>query len=129
MPYIKTEYENNTAPAINATNLNKAENGIETAVAHSEEPHAPAVTSVITETSAYTVTEDDYVILCSNTFTLTLPTAVGHDGVKTIKNIGTGTITIVCDGVETIDGGTTAELSIQYESISIISDGGNWYVI
>lgn len=42
MPYSKTTWTNDAGAALNATNLNKIENGIETGVTHSEVPHAPA---------------------------------------------------------------------------------------
>lgn len=85
--------------------------------------------SVVSKSATYTATGADTVILCTGTFTLTLPTAVGHSGVKYVKNVSTGTITVDCFGAETIDGGATAELTSQYESISLVSDGGNWYVL
>ena len=86
--------------------------------------------SVSSVSATYTVLTSDSVIECtSNTFTLTLPTAVGVNG-KTfiIKNSGTGTITIDGDGTETIDDSLTALLSSKYDSITIISNGTNWII-
>lgn len=83
------------------------------------------------QTSNYTIDNTDCVINCTaNTFTVTLPTAVGVEGqYYIIKNSGTGVITIDGDGSETIDGSLTFILSIQYQSITIISNGLNWSVI
>jgi hypothetical protein len=86
--------------------------------------------SISTQTTAYTIGATDSVVLCNGTFTVTLPTAVGRTG-KTyeIKNIGTGTVTVDGNGSQTIDGALTFVLDAQYEAITIISDGSNWWVI
>ena len=84
------------------------------------------------QTSAYIVdvTTDCVVNCTANTFTVTLPTAVGIEGQYfVIKNSGTGVITIDGDGSETIDGSLSFYLSTQYESIMVISNGANWAVI
>lgn len=82
-------------------------------------------------TSAYTIDNEDCVVNCtSGTFTVTLPTAVGCEGQYfIIKNSGTGVITIDGDGAETIDGQNNKILAVQYESMTVISDGANWKVI
>ena len=87
--------------------------------------------SYITKTATYTITSDDYTINCTaNTFTTTLPTAVGITGrIYNIKNSGTGTITIAANGTETIDGSLTAIIATQYNSITIQSTGTNWIII
>lgn len=83
------------------------------------------------QTSAYTVDNTDCVINCTaNTFTVTLPTAVGCEGQYfIIKNSGTGVITVDGDGSETIDGAANKILAVQYEGIVVISNGANWLVI
>jgi hypothetical protein len=76
------------------------------------------------------VTTDCVVNCTSGTFTVTLPTAVGIEGQYfTVKNSGTGVITIDGDGSETIDGAANKILAVQYESITVVSDGVNWVVI
>lgn len=79
----------------------------------------------------YTVTATDCVIDCTaNTFTVTLPTAAGIQGqVFTIKNSGTGVITVAAAGGEFIDGRATQTLSVRYESITIISTNTSWRII
>lgn len=73
----------------------------------------------------------DCVVNCTaNTFTVTLPTAVGIEGQYfVIKNSGTGVITIDGDGSETIDGATNKTLSVQYESMTLVSNGANWIIV
>ena len=75
-----------------------------------------------------TLTASHAIILASETITLTLPTGISGT-VYDIKNVGTGVITIKPDDLETIDGGSTATISTQYECITIVSDGSDWYVI
>lgn len=83
------------------------------------------------QTGAYTIDNTDCVVNCTaNTFTVTLPTAVGAEGQYfVIKNSGTGVITIDGDGSETIDGQGSKTLAIQYESMTVISNGANWLVV
>ena len=63
--------------------------------------------------------------------TLTLPTAVGITGkVFTVKrNYSGGSTTVIPTGSETIDGGTSFELSTDGESFGFVSDGSNWHII
>jgi len=89
----------------------------------------------ITATSA-TLGDDDYVVLvdddtAGSTVTITLPAAASHTGRQYhIKKMGT-TANVIVDGnaSETIDGGTTATLTTQYEAITIVCDGSNWSII
>lgn len=82
-------------------------------------------------TSNYTVDNLDCVVNCtSGTFTVTMPTAVGAEGQYfIIKNSGTGVITIEGDNVETIDGAIFKILAVQYESLTLVSDGSNWIIV
>jgi len=88
-----------------------------------------SLSSVVSKSANYTMTEDDFVVLCTGNFTVTLPTAVGVTGKQIdVKNISNGIITVDGAGVETIDGQLTQTLN-QDETITIISDGSNWYII
>jgi Pectate lyase superfamily protein/Major tropism determinant N-terminal domain len=83
------------------------------------------------QTSTYAILATDYTINCtSGTFTTTLPTAIGITGrVYNIKNSGTGVITIATTSAQTIDGSTTAVLSVQYTSLNVQSNGANWIIL
>lgn len=85
----------------------------------------------VAKTGTYTAGATDYVINCTaNTFTVSLPTAVGITGrVYVIKNSGTGVITVDPNGAQTIDGLSAYTLAVQYESITVMSNGANWIVI
>lgn len=89
---------------------------------------------VTEKTANYTAATTDTVILCDATagaFTITLPTAVGNTGkVFEIKKIDAANdVTVDGDGTETIDDGTTAVLTVQYEAITIVSDGDEWFIL
>lgn len=84
--------------------------------------------NVTTVNSTYTATSADDVILANGTFTVTLPSAAGILGKTiTVKNVGSGTITVDGDGSETIDGDPSVTLSAQ-ATISLVSDGANWNI-
>lgn len=84
----------------------------------------------IAKTANYTTTLNDFTVDCtSNTFTVTLLTAVANSGtVFVIKNSGTGTITVATTSSQTIDGVSTLTLT-QGQSRWIQSDNANWKII
>jgi hypothetical protein len=80
------------------------------------------------KTSTYSISDDDYFVDCSGTFTVTLPTSISVSGkIYVIKNSGSGTITIDTSLSQTIDGSLTKSLS-QNQSISVQSNGSNWLI-
>lgn len=85
----------------------------------------------VAKTGTYSITTSDYLIDCTaNTFTVTLPTAVGITGqIFEVKNSGAGTITIATTSSQTIDGVTTKTISTQYNFYQVMSNGANWIVI
>jgi hypothetical protein len=91
----------------------------------------PVSSKYVAKTSGYTAGATDFVVDCTaNTFTVTLPTAVGIAGKQyCVKNSGTGVITIGTTSAQTIDGAENRKLSVQYESFWVISDGANWKII
>ena len=95
---------------------------------------------LVTDIETFTASSDtldtaNHVCLCdcsSNDITLNLPAASGNSGLQYyIKKIDSSVNSITIDGnaSETIDGSTTQEISTQYESLTIISDGINWHII
>lgn len=69
--------------------------------------------SVVSKTGEYTATPDDDVILCNGTFTVNLQAVANFSHPLTIKNTGSGTITIDPYSAETIDGDATYDLTGQ----------------
>ena len=63
-------------------------------------------------------------------FTINLPTAVGNTAKFNVKKLlAAGQIVVDPFGTQTIDGGLTAALNNQYESITLVSDNANWWII
>lgn len=83
--------------------------------------------TVVAKTGAYTAVSGE-VVLANGTFAVTLPTATANREV-TVKNVGTGVITVTRAGSALIDGASTAPLSIQYAAITVVADGSNWHII
>ena len=121
MPYSKTLYVNNSTPAINATNLNKMEDGIEQAVNHAESTHAP-VTADNTENyldtntgivNLYTLTDlaNTFNITPAKitVFTSTLLNTNGHFTVNTVDQ----EVTAVTGGVHRVHGVVGLEAPIN----------------
>jgi len=84
----------------------------------------------VAKTGNYTATDADGMINCTaGSLTITLPTSVARAGKQfTIKNSGTGRITVVGTSSQTIDGQLSQYL-LQYDSMSVVSDGANWLII
>lgn len=86
-------------------------------------------------TSNITLNSSHYVVLCNATsgnITVTLPASVNNARrVYHIKKTDSSSNTVIIDGnaSETIDDGTTATLTTQYESIKIVCDGSNWQIL
>jgi hypothetical protein len=88
-----------------------------------------SVNNISTNTTAGAAANTDYVYLISGTTTLTLPTAVGNTNRYTLKNVGTGTVTINTTSSQTIDGSTSITMAVRYTALDVISDGTNWNII
>jgi len=89
---------------------------------------------LVTKTSSYTITTGDQIIIAdaaSGEINITLPTAVGSTGTYyTVKRINTSnSVTIVTTSSQLIDGGSTVVLSTQYQSVTVVSNGSNWFII
>jgi hypothetical protein len=84
----------------------------------------------VAKTANYTATISDYTIDCTaNSFTVTLPTAVGITGrIYNIKNSGTGTITVATTSGQLIDGGSNPTLT-QYDNLQVQSTGSSWIIL
>ena len=80
-----------------------------------------------------TLGTSDHTVLCDctlNSITINLPAAI--DGQQyVIKKIDSSinTVTIDGDSSETIDGALTKILTTQYECVTIVSDGTNWFIV
>ena len=84
----------------------------------------------VAKTANYTLTIDDRLVNCTaNSFTITLPTAVGITGREyIIKNTGSATtITIASTSSQTIDGAIPSTYNVTtLTPLRVVSDGANW---
>lgn len=88
-----------------------------------------SINSISINTTAGATAQTDYVYLVSGTTTLTLPDATGgNTNLYTVKNVGTGVVTVNTTSSQTIDGSLTITLSVQYTAVDLISDTNNWGV-
>jgi hypothetical protein len=80
-------------------------------------------------TTNYTATGSGYYFANSaSAISLTLPSAA-TDGITVhIKNVNTGILTINPVSAQTIDGQTSWGLNSQYQAITLVSQGGSWWV-
>lgn len=85
--------------------------------------YVPFATKAVPVTSAYSVASGIGFVVCTGTFTVTLPTASSWPGREiTVKNIGSGTIT-----VSPVVSGNTTSIA-QHEAATYVAYGTNWYV-
>lgn len=92
--------------------------------------NAGVVCAYVAKTANYTITTSDYTVDCTaNSFTVTLPTAVGVQGqVYNIINSGSGTITLATTSSQTIGNispATTWTIN-PGEVVNVQSDNANW---
>ena len=86
------------------------------------------VSSIAVNTNAGSASQTDYVYLVSSGATLTMPTAVGNTNQYTIKNTGATSATVAFQIGQTCDGSSSLTL-LQYDSVDLVSNGSNWWVI
>lgn len=89
----------------------------------------------VTKSADYVATNDDFVIWVDASAaprTITLPTAVGNPHKPfVVKKIDAtaNAVTVDANGAETIDGALTYVMTVQYTSITIVSDNTQWWII
>ena len=132
LPRVTTTNRNAiSSPATGLTIYNTTTNSIEfyNGSSWTITTASKSINVVSVNTSAGSASSTDYVYLASGTINITLPTAVGNQNLYTIKNVGTGVITVDTTSSETIDGSLTAPIRVQYLSLTLVSDGANWNII
>ena len=75
----------------------------------------------------YTVLSTDEYLRCNGTFEVTLPASTGSGDVYFIANIGTGTITPVVTGSDTINGTTPLVIPANTIAYYVDAEAGNWH--
>ena len=90
--------------------------------------------NVSSKTASYTITDTDgtYMLIVSNSITITLPTVADNEGRVLVfqKNSGNAsTVTIQGESGELINGANTTTLVNMYSSCTLVSDGTKWRII
>lgn len=85
------------------------------------------VSKITINTNAAAATGTDYVYLCSGTLTLTMPTVAANVNRYTVKNIGSGIVTI--SAADTIDGNSTIILGITDSAVDLIAGNSEWNIL
>jgi len=102
-----------------------------TAVAHPAD--ADDITWTLDEViTSTTLTADHFLIIVNAPYdvTITLPASASHtDRMYTIKNITANKVTIDANSAEEIDGEETLVLGLQYDYVTIVCDGDEWFII
>ena len=100
-----------------------------------DNPSNLTIITITASTAPYTVLDDDDVILVdasSSIVTINIPSASGLDGkVYRIKKIdeSVNAVTINSHGSETIDSCLTQQLTVGGDSVDLVSDDTEWWVL
>ena len=135
-------FKNKTSTILNFRRLN-AGSGVTITentndITISAAPSAPIYNVVTISGTNYTATVANDYILFENAGanrTITLPTAVGNSGkLITVKKIDLGnTLSVATVSGQEIDGvdatATPLAITVQYETVSLLSDGSNWFIV
>jgi len=80
----------------------------------------------VSVTSNYTASDRD-IVIADGAITITLPTPSSEAFVD-VKNVSTSDVTVDGNG-NNIDGSASYTISTQYENISLVSDGTEWWTL
>jgi len=95
-------------------------------------PQATSISNgtVATTVANYSVGETESVVLAGNALTVTLPQpSTSTNREISIKRIGNAGPVLVTSLSGAIDGQSTISLATKYTSITVASDGTNWWII
>jgi hypothetical protein len=81
----------------------------------------------VTKSGNYTLTLADYYVEVTVASTMTLPTAASISGRSYVIKATVDNVVVATTGGQTIDGESTKTL-MQYDSMSVYSNGSNWSV-
>jgi hypothetical protein len=87
-----------------------------------------SIQRITEKSSAYPITVQDEVIVCTGTFTVTLPSAVGITGKQYEIKSKSGVVTVATTASQTIDGNASMSVPAQ-SNMSVVSDGTVWRII
>lgn len=126
---VNVNVDNSTLEVHTDDNLRVRDLGIDTAqLAAGAVTEAKRERTVGTYNSTSSITHD--IALGSGVIDLTLPPAASGQMVFVKRtDSATGALTVSASGSQTIDGAGNKALYYQYESINVVSDGNNWFIV
>lgn len=126
---VNVNVDNSTLEVHTDDNLRVRDLGIDTAqLAAGAVTEAKRERTVGTYNSTSSITHD--IALGSGVINLTLPPASSGQMVFVKRtDSATGALTVAASGSQTIDGAGNKALYYQYESINVVSDGNNWFIV
>jgi len=86
------------------------------------------VYNVRTVSTTGSLTSTDFVVIATASITLTLPSQTSGRFLEIKRNTIAGFVTIT-PATGMIDGGSNYVLTANYQSVSLVSDGTNWWVL
>ena len=78
--------------------------------------------------SATILLATDFFVLVTSNVSVTLPAQINGKTIHIKRNTSAGFVTVL-PGSGTIDGAASYILSANYQTVSLITDGTNWYVM
>jgi hypothetical protein len=126
---LNVNTDNNTIGVNGSDEVYVRDLGIDTAqLAAGAVTEAKRERTVGTYNSTSSITHD--IALGSGVIDLTLPPAASGQMVFVKRTDSTtGALTVSASGSQTIDGAGNKALYYQYESINVVSDGNNWFIV
>ncbi len=111
-----------------STKLRITENGITTGASRAQ------IIFALSADTTLDATHDVVFVSAATAKTITLPTAASAFAnsagrVYTIKRTGAGGVTVAANGSENIDTANTYSLRSQYDSVTVQSDGTQWWIV
>ena len=89
--------------------------------------------TILSKSATYSVASTDgqnVLILATNTITINLYAVSDNAGkTVTVKNVGSGTITIDGSGAETIDGALTQTIAAANQTLTLVCTGSAWVLV
>ncbi len=82
----------------------------------------------VVTTSTYTITSADDHVAVSTTCTVTLPLAK-RGQIYTVTRSGSGLVTVVTSGMDTVCGDTSVQLTVQWMSLTFKATSSGWIII
>ncbi|HWR15159.1 MAG TPA: hypothetical protein VN577_10040 [Terriglobales bacterium] len=92
---------------------------------------APLYANLTTKTTSYTTATTDGVVLANSASALTITlqaTGISSGKIYRVKNTNTGVVTVATTS-GTIDGQSTIQLPLQYQSVDLAFDGTNFSIL